>query len=198
MSKIVSDLDLFGNNIDKVTERIKGLSIEDAKLVMSLSNVDKYTQSCALNNLGFSASAINAANGVKTEASAVVADTTAKTANLSITNLLSVAWAKLTAIIKANPIIAIATATIAVLYGVAKVIERLHVSMDELKESTKESINTLSSLNSEVEGLEDKIKSLNDQISSLDPITDSDDIEKLKLESAELENQLAILKEKQR
>ena len=136
--------------------------------------------------------------GLVADTTATTTDTVAKTTNLSITNLLTAAWTKLTAVIKANPIVAIAAATITVLYGVAKVIERLHVSMDELKEVTTNSISELSSINSEVETLEKELKTLNEQIEGLDPITDAQDIENLKAESEELENQLAILKEKQR
>ena len=83
-------------------------------------------------------------------------------------------------------------------YGLAKAFTENTTSMEEAKEITEEYVNTLSSINSEVETLEKELKTLNEQIENLNPITDAQDIENLKSESEELENQLAILKEKQR
>lgn len=77
-------------------------------------------------------------------------------------------------------------------------IDEWHVTLEEAKEKTEEEIAELESLTSEVETLESKLSDLNQQISKLDPITDAQDIENLKLETAELEAQLAILKEKER
>ncbi len=70
--------------------------------------------------------------------------------------------------------------------------------VEKADEATKEAIDTLESTTSEVESLDDKITDLNEQIKELDPITNEEDIEKLKLETEELNTQLAILKEKQR
>lgn len=68
-------------------------------------------------------------------------------------------------------------------------------------EKTKEAINTFENISSEVESLESKIAELGKQIDdleSIDPITHKEDIENLKLETAELNTQLKILKEKER
>ena len=70
--------------------------------------------------------------------------------------------------------------------------------VEKAEEATREAIDTFKSISSEVESLDSKIKELNDQINKLDPITDAEDIENLKLETEELNTQLAILKEKQR
>ena len=70
--------------------------------------------------------------------------------------------------------------------------------VEKAEEATREAIDTFKSISSEVESLDSKIKELNDQIDKLDPITDAEDIENLKLETEELNTQLAILKEKQR
>ena len=64
---------------------------------------------------------------------------------------------------------------------------------EQLSELVKESEN----ITSEITNLEDKLKELNQQINNLNPITDEDDIKNLRLETAELNAQLAILKEKQ-
>ena len=70
--------------------------------------------------------------------------------------------------------------------------------VEKANEATEEAISTFESITSEVTALEDKLSELNDQIDKLDPITDAEDIENLKLETEELNTQLAILKEKQR
>ena len=90
-------------------------------------------------------------------------------------------------------------------WGVSKALELAVTALDnwihrveKANEATKEAIETFESISSEVESLEDKLSELNEQIGKLDPITDAEDIEKLQLETEELEKQLAILKEKQR
>lgn len=69
---------------------------------------------------------------------------------------------------------------------------------ERAREATKESIRQLNNTSAEVESLEGKIASLNEEILKLNPITDSDDIRNLKLETAEMNAQLAIMKEQKR
>lgn len=176
LSNIVSDLSGLSNNIDGLTQKVKGLSLEDAKLVMNLAEVDAYTQSCTLSNLGYSASAINAANGVMADKVATDADTTSKYANLKVTNLLKVAWSKFTAFAMANPwLVGIAAGALAI-FGIAKAIDLFTTSMEEASEATTDAISELSSITSEVETLEGKIADLKSQIDGLDPITNEDQL----------------------
>ena len=70
--------------------------------------------------------------------------------------------------------------------------------LDNAKDKTAEALETFESLSKEVEDLESKLADLNKQIDSMNPVTDAEDIEKLKEETQELEYQLAILKEKER
>lgn len=65
------------------------------------------------------------------------------------------------------------------------------------REKTIELLNEYENISSEVITLEGKLEELNAQIDGLDPVTDAQDIENLKLETAELNAQLAILREKQ-
>ena len=81
---------------------------------------------------------------------------------------------------------------------ITSAISKYKESLKKANEATKEAIENFESITSEVESLDSKIEELNDQIKSLDPITDAEDIENLKLETEELNTQLAILKEKQR
>ena len=146
------------------------------------------------------------ANGTLTvsEASSIASALGLTVANTSLSVsfkvLTSTIWANIKALLvwlTTNPVGWTILATSA-LYGLAKVFVENTTSIEEAKEETKKYVDTLSSINSEVENLESRLKDLNNQINNLNPITDAEDIENLKLESAELENQLAILKEKQR
>lgn len=98
----------------------------------------------------------------------------------------------------ANPIgMTILAASVAV--GViTSAMSKYRESLEDANEVTKEAVENFESVTSEVTSLEDKISELNNQINELDPITDAEDIENLKLETEELNTQLAILKEKQR
>ena len=69
---------------------------------------------------------------------------------------------------------------------------------ERAREATKESIRQLNSISAEVESLEGKIADLNEEILRLNPITDADDIKNLKMETAEMSAQLAIMKEQKR
>lgn len=91
-----------------------------------------------------------------------------------------------------------ATLAIGAIASVVGIYDLLNTSMEEASEATIDAIGELSSISSEVENLNNKIKDLKTQIDGLDPITDAEDIENLKTETQELENQLAILKEKER
>lgn len=69
---------------------------------------------------------------------------------------------------------------------------------EKANEATEEAISTYEDISSEVESLKSKLSDLDRQTNELDPITDAEDIENLKAETAELEKQLAIMEEKQR
>ena len=197
MSNIVTDLTDFGNNIDIVTDKIKGLSIEDAKLAMDLAGVDKITQSSALALNGFSASAINAANGITTDTIATNANTGAKSANLGITNLLRVAWAKLKAVVATNPLVVGITAIVAATYGAIKASEawasRLKNQAQESSNAYKDTLEEIESINSELQSNGQRIDELNAKENLT--LVEAEELEKLKESNRELENTLA-LKEK--
>ena len=109
----------------------------------------------------------------------------------------SKAWAALLAN-PLTPVIAGIAALAAGVFVAVKAYDHFTVTLDEAKEAANEAISSYQEITSEVEGLESQIKSLNEQIDSLDPITDADEISRLQRESAELERQVDILKEKQR
>lgn len=92
-----------------------------------------------------------------------------------------------------------------VAWGISKAIELAVRALDNFihrvenaNEATKQAIESFASVTSEVEALENKITEINQEINGLNPISDAQDIENLRLENEELSTQLAILKEKQR
>lgn len=197
LSNIVTDLNGFSNNIDNVAKKIKGLSLEDAKLVMNLANVDKYTQSCALSNNGFSASTINATNGVVTDTVATNTNTTAKAANLSITNLLKVAWAKLTSVIKANPYVAATAGLIALGVAMGKVADRVYNAEKYAKKALAKSAEKVDEVRSEIDSLNSELETTRSRINELNAnenlsLVEQEELNRLKETNAELEREIRL------
>lgn len=191
-----------------MAEAVKNLSAEQAIYRMSLAGCGKEEMVEVIRKKGLTQEEIKNAMATATSTTATTADTAAKGADIVATDLLtvstnalSVAWAKLTAFMSANPLILLGTVAVGLIgtvYGLAKAYEHFTLSLDEAKEATKESVEKYEEITSEIEGVESKLKDLNNQIDDLDPITDADDIKNLKKESEELERQLSILEEKQR
>ena len=207
MSNIVAGLKSFSNNIDIVTDKIKGLSIEDAKLVMNLAGVNKYTQSCALSNNNFSVSAINAANGMSTDIISTTANTGAKTANLSITNMLSVAWAKLNAVIKANPFTAFLVVVTALSVAMGKLADRTYNAEKYAKEALDKSAEKVDTVKSEIESLNSELQITQSRIDELNAkenlsLVEQEELNRLKEANKELEREMrlkqSILSEEQK
>lgn len=120
--------------------------------------------------------------------------TAANTGLTASTVTLGNAFKALWATMIANPLVMITT----LISGAVMAYQAYKQHVVEAAEATKEAIETFESISSKVDDLEGKLSELNEQIGKLDSITDAEDIEKLQLETEELEKQLAILKEKQR
>jgi ABC-type transporter Mla subunit MlaD len=135
---------------------------------------------------------------IQTTETQAVAQGAATASTFSLSAAMKGLGASIKAAWAANPIgITIMAASVAI--GViTSAISKYKESLEKANEATKEAIENFESITSEVESLDSKIEELNDQIDKLDPITDAEDIENLKLETEELNTQLAILKEKQR
>lgn len=190
----------FINNVDVVTEKIKGLSIEDAKLVMNLAGVDKFTQSCALINNRFAASAINAANGVKSDTTATTANTAAKKANLKVTNLLKVASEKLKASMLAHPLIAMASILGLITTGVIKLSKWFENAGNRAKEATSKAKEALDQTKSEIDQINSSLQTTQNRIDELNAkenlsLVESEELAKLKEANEELERELRIKEE---
>lgn len=174
----------------KLEEVLKGVEKQQALLSISTSNLSDADKKNLAIKLGL-------VTATEADAMATTTDTVAKYANLKVSNLLRVAWAKLSAFAKVNPYLLIASAVAAATVAIYKYSK----ADEEALENSKERLNEISSeyknVTSEVESLQDKVSELDKQISQLDPITDDTKIQKLKEERAEIAQEVALLKEKQ-
>lgn len=128
---------------------------------------------------------------------ATEAQTEASMANLSITNMLRVAWTKFTAVVKANPlaigITAIVTATYAAMKASEAWTNRLRDQAQESSNAYKGTLEEIESINSELQSNGQRIDELNAKENLT--LIESEELERLKESNRELENTLA-LKEK--
>ncbi len=218
MSYIVSDVNKSRNDLDKVQKLISKLDSEQQKLVISSSKLSVVEQTKLQLLLG-ETSAI-AANTTATKAQtlseedelaqrwlsigaeeadtvATTANTVAKTENLSIINMLRVAWAKLKAVAASNPLAVGITAIVAATYGAIKASEawtnRLKKQAQESSNAYKDTLEEIESINSELQSNGQRIDKLNAKENLT--LVEAEELERLKESNRELENTLA-LKEK--
>ena len=125
------------------------------------------------------------------------ANTGAKTANLSITNMLKVAWAKLNAVMLANPALAIAagaallaTAIIGVTVWFEKAGERAKEAADKSREALKDTLSEIENINSKLETTKKRIDELTAK--KHPSLVEADELHKLKKFNNELERELRI------
>lgn len=135
---------------------------------------------------------------IQTTEEQTVAQGAATASTFSLSAAVKGLGASIKAAFMANPIGMTVMAASVAIGVITSAMSKYRESLEDANEVTKEAIENFESVTSEVTALEDKISELNNQINQLDPVTDAEDIENLKLETEELNTQLAILKEKQR
>ena len=160
-------------------------NLSDAQLIeiLQLKDIEKEQQQARLTQLGLTQA---------TEEQAA-----ASMANLSITNMLRVAWTKFTAVVKANPmavgITAIVTATYAAMKASEAWTNRLKAQAQESSNAYKNTLQEIESINSELQTNGQRIDELNAKENLT--LVEAEELERLKESNRELENTLA-LKEK--
>lgn len=166
----------------------KGLSDSQLIEILQLKGLEQEQRDARLSQLGL----------IQTTEEQTVAQGAATASTFSLSAAVKGLGASIKAAFIANPVgVTIMAASVAI--GViTSAMSKYRESVEDANEVTKEAIENFESVTSEVTALEDKISELSNQIKELDPITDAEDIENLKLETEELNTQLAILKEKQR
>ena len=128
-------------------------NLSDAQLIeiLQLKDIEKEQQQARLTQLGLTQA---------TEEQAA-----ASMANLSITNMLRVAWTKFTAVVKANPmavgITAIVTATYAAMKASEAWTNRLKAQAQESSNAYKNTLQEIESINSELQTNGQRIDELN-------------------------------------
>lgn len=184
---ITKKVSISTSEYEKLLLLSNGLSASQMKLVLSINSLTLAQKQELLMASGLSAE--EAALQLETWGM-TVANTGLTASTVTLGNALK----GLGATMLANPLVMITT----LISGAVMAYQAYKQHVVEANEATKEAIETFESISSEVDNLEGKLSDLNEQIGKLDPITDAEDIEKLQLETEELEKQLAILKEKQR
>lgn len=183
--------------LSDITNAVSNLTKEQALLALSTAKVSTEDQKRILINAGLITSEEAETMAVFANTTATNANTGAKTANLSITNLLRVAWAKLKAVVATNPLVVGITAIVAATYGAIKASEawasRLKNQAQESSNAYKDTLEEIESINSELQSNGQRIDELNAKENLT--LVEAEELEKLKESNRELENTLA-LKEK--
>ena len=160
-------------------------NLSDAQLIeiLQLDKLEDAQQQARLTKLGLT--------------QATEAQTEASMANLSITNMLRVAWTKFIAVVKANPMAVGITAIVAATYAAMKASEawtnRLKDQAQESSNAYKNTLQEIESINSELQTNGQRIDELNAKENLT--LVEAEELERLKESNRELENTLA-LKEK--
>lgn len=181
-----------------MSDAIRGLDAQQAVNLLTMAKINQVDQEAILSRAGLATATNTATNATAANTAATNANTVAQNGNFKVLNFLKVTWVKFTTFLKANPWVPILVAVTAAIVGITKALKAQSEAQEKAQEKTLEAINTYEDIISEIDTLETKLEELNAQINELNPLTDERDIENLKLETAELEAQLAILQEKEK
>lgn len=194
-------------NVDQLAASIKRLSAEQAayKMVLAGCNDEQMRNAFYANHVAdeeFEQAIATATNTVAKEANtkATNKNTVAKAANLSFTNLLKAAWAKLNAVMMANPILAVTAGVAILIAGLAKLCDILTVTVEEAKEAASKSKEAFEKVNSEVESVNNELKTTQQRIDELNAkenlsLGEAEELQRLKETNAELEREMRIKQE---
>lgn len=179
--------------LSDIAKLTKELSEEDARLVLSIAKVNKEDQKSILIKNGVIAS--TTADKVATDA-----DTISKYENLKVTNMLKVAWGKLSAFALANPWIVAAVAGAAAIGLTVGAVDLFTESLDEAQDKAEKSKQSYDELASELSTLEQEFKTSSDRIKELQQLSNNgtitlveqNELDKLKETNEELEREIRL------
>ncbi|MCM1232109.1 MAG: hypothetical protein NC489_18465 [Ruminococcus flavefaciens] len=176
---------------------VKGLEKEQALLALSTAKINAEDTKSIMIKAGIITQEEAETLAITGDTVATNANTAAKAGNLSITNLLRVAWAKLKSVAATNPLAVGITAIVAATYGAIKASEawtnRLKNQAQESSNAYKDTLEEIESINSELQSNGQRIDELNAKENLT--LVEAEELERLKESNRELENTLA-LKEK--
>lgn len=186
--------------INDMALAVRALSKENAMLVLSTAGVSNEDQKAILVKAGLIT--VEDADAVTT-----ATDTVAKSANLTITELLTVAWAKLNAVIKANPFTAFLAVISTLGVAMSKITDRVYNAEKYAKEALDKSAEKVDDIKSEINSLNSELQTTQSRINNLNEkenlsLVEQKELEHLKETNKELEREIrlkqSILSEEQK
>ncbi len=176
--------------LDGMSGICKKLGKENAILALSTYKVSEQDKKAILIKAGL-------ITAEEADTAATTTDTVAKGANLGITELLTVAWAKLNAVIKANPFTAFLVVVTALGVEMGKIADRVYnaekyakKALDKTAEKVKEAKSEIESLNSELQTTQSRINELNTKENL--SLVEREELERLKEANRELEREIRL------
>ena len=221
MSNIVTELSKVRNSVEDVVQLTKGYTLAETELMTTLAKVNPTIvyKAKVINGLVTATTENTAATknqtlseedalakqwlsigGTEADTAATTANTVAKKANLSVTNLLKVAYTKLKASMLAHPLIAMASILGLVTTGVIKLSKWFENAGNRAKEATEKAKETLDQTKSEIEQINSSLQTTQNRIDELNAkenlsLVESEELAKLKETNEELERELRIKEE---
>lgn len=186
--------------INDMALAVRALSKENAMLVLSTAGVSNEDQKAILVKAGLIT--VEDADAVTT-----ATDTVAKSTNLTITELLTVAWAKLNAVIKTNPFTAFLAVISTLGVAMSKITDRVYNAEKYAKEALDKSAEKVDDIKSEINSLNSELQTTQSRINNLNEkenlsLVEQEELERLKETNKELEREIrlkqSILSEEQK
>ena len=146
--------------INDMALAVKDLSKENAMLILSTAGVSNMDKKAILVKSGL-------ITAEEADAVATTTDTMAKGANLTITEFLTIAWAKLIATLKAHPFIAVTAGVTAMIIAMGKLADRTYNAEKYAKEALDKSAEKVDTVKSEIESLNSELQITQSRIDEL-------------------------------
>ena len=192
------------SQINKMSEAVKGLTTEEALLALASKNVNLENQRRILINAKLITTEEAETMSVFTSTASTTADTVAttgntvaKSANLGITELLTVAWTKLNAVINANPMKAFLVVAAALGGAIGTIADRIYNAEKYAKKALDKSTEKIDSVKSEIESLNSELQTTQSRINELNAkknlsLVEHEELEHLKETNKELEREIRL------
>ena len=186
--------------INDMALAVKDLSKENAMLILSTAGVSNMDKKAILVKSGL-------ITAEEADAVATTTDTMAKGANLTITEFLTIAWAKLIATLKAHPFIAVTAGVTAMIIAMGKLADRTYNAEKYAKEALDKSAEKVDTVKSEIESLNSELQITQSRIDELNAkenlsLVEQEELNHLKEANKELEREMrlkqSILSEEQK
>lgn len=160
VANIVPQITAAGNSVKKLTKLTTGLSYADKELALSMSSATLSTKVAILTDAEHTESQVRASLATN-------ANTASKYGNVTATNLLATAQARLNAFILANPYLAVALAATAAIAAIITINKKYKQSIEESITKSKELVTTFKDSQNTLKSNVDTISTLKDEYKDL-------------------------------